>query len=174
MNFSIFFYTLRRVSNGSIKSNTPTFHHFMRNEFKLLNGERIIRKWHYFDKSSCCSGIVHNTILTDIRLIVRHKQHLDCVNDVTPSYLHSSIFLSTIEQIRLSHRNESTLFSMYWILCLLCWPCFIIQWMISSKSKSLELSGSFGSYWIRLHERDLFAAQMIISTAVFNNKLLTK
>lgn len=142
------------------------------NTFNLLTSEKIYREWNYSDNTCCCSDAYHTT-LTDIRLLTRYQEHVCCDGCSEPSNTDSAISLRDISQIRECRGEQPTFFFLLWITLVCAWPCYVVRRIFCPKPKCLEIYGSFGSEIVRLRKEDMSFAQVDISTAIVNTKLMS-
>jgi hypothetical protein len=68
--------------------------------------------------------------------------------------------------------EQPTFFFLLWVTLICAWPCYVVRRIFCPKPKCLEVFGSFGSEFIRLKKEDMPVAQLDISTAVINSKLV--
>ncbi|CAF1124874.1 unnamed protein product [Adineta ricciae] len=112
------------------------------------------------------------TVLTDIRLLTRYQEYVCCAGCSEPSHTDSAIFLHDIDQMRECRGEQPTFFFLLWITLICAWPCYAVRRVFCPKPKCLEVFGSFGSEVIRIKKEDMPVAQVDISTAVINTKLV--
>ncbi|CAF1277848.1 unnamed protein product [Adineta ricciae] len=141
------------------------------NSFGLLPSEKVYREWDYKDNVCCCSNGYY-TVLTDIRLLTRYQEYVCCAGCSEPSHTDSAIFLHDIDQMRECRGEQPTFFFLLWITLICAWPCYAVRRVFCPKPKCLEVFGSFGSEVIRIKKEDMPVAQVDISTAVINTKLV--
>ncbi|CAF0897952.1 unnamed protein product [Rotaria sp. Silwood1] len=141
------------------------------NSFNLLPSEKVYREWEYHDNLCCCNNAYY-TALTDIRLLTRYEENICSENCSEPSHTDSAIFLRDIDQMRECRGEQPTFFFLLWITLICAWPCYVIRRVFCPKPKSLEIFGSFGSEIVRVKREDMPVAQVDLSTAVINSKLV--
>lgn len=163
--------------DGLFRVNTPvyviteqpqSYYRYLPNSFRLLTSEKLYREWSYTDRYCCCLNVFHTT-LTDIRLLTRSEETICCGE---PSHSDSSVYLRDISQIRECRGEQPTFFFLLWLLLICAWPCYVVRRIFCPKHKCLEVYGSFGSELVRLREQDRFAAQVDLSIAISNSKLI--
>ncbi|UJR10780.1 hypothetical protein I4U23_014967 [Adineta vaga] len=143
----------------------------LNNSFALLPSEKIYREWDYQDSLCCCNNGYY-TALTDIRLLTRYQEYVCCASCSEPSHTDSAIFLHDISQMRECRGEQPTFFFLLWITLICAWPCYVIRRIFCPKPKCLEVYGPFGSEIVRIKREDMPVAQVDISTAVINTKLV--
>lgn len=141
------------------------------NSFNLLPSEKVYREWDYRDNSCCCDESYHTT-LTDIRLLTRYEEYVCCECCSEPSHTDSAIFLRDIDQMRECRGEQPTFLCLFLIIISCTWPCYLIRRIFCPKSKALEIFGSFGSELLRVRREEMPVAQVDISTAIINSKLV--
>ncbi|CAF3046073.1 unnamed protein product [Rotaria sp. Silwood2] len=141
------------------------------NSFNLLPSEKVYREWDYHDNMCCCNN-ANYTALTDIRLLTRYEENICSENCSEPSHTDSAIFLRDIDQMRECRGEQPSFFFLLWITLVCAWPCYVIRRVFCPKPKCLEIFGSFGSEMVRIKREDMPVAQVDISTAVINSKLV--
>jgi hypothetical protein len=145
----------------------------IKNSFNLLASEKVYREWDYSDNLCCCDNSYH-TVLTDIRLLTRYQEYVCCGGCSEPSHTDSAISLCDITQIREVRAEQPTFFFLLWMTLTCAWPCYVICRIFCPKPKCLEVHGAFGSELIRLRKEDMSMAQVDLSTAIINSKLVTR
>jgi hypothetical protein len=80
--------------------------------------------------------------------------------------------LNNIDQMRECRGEQPTFFFLLWVTLICAWPCYVTRRICCPKPKCLEVFGSFGSEIVRINAEDLPIAQVDISTAVINTKLV--
>lgn len=141
------------------------------NSFNLLPSEKVYREWDYHDSLCFCNN-AYFTTLTDIRLLTRYQEYVCCASCSEPSHTDSAIFLRDIDQMRECRGEQPTFFFLLWITLICAWPCYVVRRIFCPRPKCLEAFGSFGSEIIRIKKEDMPVAQVDISTAVINSKLV--
>lgn len=110
--------------------------------------------------------------MTDIRLLTRYEEYICCESCSEPSRTDSAIFLRDIDQMRECRGEQPSCFFLVWITLICIWPCYIVRRICCPKPKCLEIFGSFGSEIMRIKREDMPVAQVDISTAIINSKLV--
>ncbi|CAM4948762.1 unnamed protein product [Rotaria socialis] len=141
------------------------------NSFNLLPSEKVYREWEYHDNICCCNNAYY-TALTDIRLLTRYQENLCSESCSEPSHTDSAIFLRDIDQMRECRGEQPTFFFLLWVTLVCAWPCYLTRRIFCPKPKCLEIFGSFGSEIVRVKREDMLVAQVDVSTAVINSKLV--
>ncbi|CAF1055422.1 unnamed protein product [Adineta steineri] len=141
------------------------------NSFALLPSEKVYREWEYKDNLCCCNNGYY-TVLTDIRLLTRYQEYMCCGGCSDPAHTDSAIFLHNIDQMRECRGEQPTFFFLLWMTLICAWPCYVVRRIFCPKPKCLEVFGSFGSEMIRFDKDDMPIAQVDISTAIINTKLV--
>jgi hypothetical protein len=162
----------RTIAPTRVQTQQPQPHFRpINNSFSLLPSEKVYREWDYQDNLCCCNDSYY-TALTDIRLLTRYQEYVCCANCSEPSHTDSAIFLRDIDQMRECRGEQPTFFFLLWITLICAWPCYVIRRIFCPKPKCLEVFGSFGSEIVRMNKEDMSVAQVDISTAVINSKLV--
>ncbi|CAF1066238.1 unnamed protein product [Rotaria sordida] len=162
----------RAIAPARVQTQQPqSYFRPINNSFNLLPSEKVYREWEYRDNLGCCNNAYY-TALTDIRLLTRYEEHMCCANCSEPSHTDSAIFLRDIDQMRESRGEQPTFFFLLWITLICAWPCYVVRRIFCPKPKCLEIFGSFGSEMVRIKREDMPVAQVDISTAVINSKLV--
>ncbi|CAM4744539.1 unnamed protein product [Rotaria magnacalcarata] len=160
------------VTPGRVTSHQPQLYYRpFNNTFNLVASEKVLREWDYDDNLGCCNSSYH-TVLTDIRLLTRYQEYMCCDDASDSSHTDSAIFLRDIDQIRECRGEQPTFFFLLWMTLICAWPCYILRRIFCPKPKCLEVFGRFGSEIVRLRRDDMSAAQVDLSTAIINSKIV--
>ncbi|CAF3525452.1 unnamed protein product [Rotaria socialis] len=166
------YYIFRAVAPSRVQTVQPqSYFRPINNSFNLLPSEKVYREWEYHDNICCCNNAYY-TALTDIRLLTRYQENLCSESCSEPSHTDSAIFLRDIDQMRECRGEQPTFFFLLWVTLVCAWPCYLTRRIFCPKPKCLEIFGSFGSEIVRVKREDMLVAQVDVSTAVINSKLV--
>ena len=155
----------------TITQQPLTYYRPINNSFNLLANEKVYREWEYSDEGCCCESSFY-TILTDIRLLTRSEERTCCNGCSEPSRTDSATFLREFDQIRESHGEQFSCRSLFRALLTCKWPCYVGRRTCGPKQNYYQLLGRFGSELVQLRREDMPVAQVDMSTAIINSKLV--